>query len=276
MKNLNKSSDGMYHISGGAKYEKLIGSRAQVWHGTAYKTSGGLTKSHLIQNKNGRIVSKNKHIQSKKEKRLLQHGYGHKKGKFVLSRKKSRKIKGGSSEAATTEPTENSQSSPTFFSSLNNIMKSFTGGKSKKRRGGGVASNAAPVNMSGGRSRRRIRGGIYSLGNADIAANAVRVHDIKTSPQNMQLIASNYGGRTRRRRLRGGNHGVAENAAPVGNKNYMGGKRRRSKKSRRRMRGGIYSQGSSGVASNASNWNSKAWGMDQGDNLQEIASQYSD
>jgi hypothetical protein len=272
MKNLNKSSDGMYHISGGAKYEKLIGSRAQVWHGTAYKTSGGLTKSHLIQNKNGRIVSKNKHIQSKKEKRLLHHGYGHKKGKFVLSRKKSRKFKGGSSETATTEPTENTESSPTFFSSLNNIMKSFTGGKSKKRRGGGVASNAAPI--SGGRSRRRrLRGGTYSLGSGDVAANAAKVEGIKTSPQNMQLIASNYGGRTRRRRLRGGN--VAENAAPVGNKNYMGGKKR-SKKHKKRMRGGIYSQGSSGVAANASNWNSKDWGMDQGSNLQQIATQYSD
>ena len=276
MKNLNKSSDGMYHISGGAKFEKLIGSRAQVWHGTAYKTSGGLTKSHLIQNKNGRIVSKNKHIQSKKEKRLLHHGYGHKKGTFVLSRKKSRKIKGGNTEPVSTDNTDNTQnteSSPTFFSSLNNIMKSFTGGKSKKRRGGGVASNAAPVHSTGGRSRRRrIRGGIYSLGNGDIAANAVRVHDIKTSAQDMQLIATNYGGRSRRRRLRGGN--VAENAAPVGNNNYMGGKKRRSK--RKKMRGGIYSQGSNGVASNASNWNSKDWGMDQGDNLQQIATQYSD
>jgi len=272
MKNLNKSSDGMYHISGGAKYEKLIGSRAQVWHGTAYKTSGGLTKSHLVQNKNGRIVSKNKHIQSKKEKRLLHHGYGHKKGTFVLSRKKSRKIKGGNT--TDTDNSQNTDSSPTFFSSLNNIMKSFTGGKSKKRRGGGVASNAAPVNTTGGRSRRRrrrVRGGTYSLGNGDIAANAARVEGIKTSPQNLQLIASSYGGRTRRRRLRGGN--VAENAAPVGNKNYMGGKRRRSKKSRRRMRGGIYSQGLNGVASNAGNWNSKNWGMDQGD-PQEIATQY--
>lgn len=59
-----------------------IGSRAQVWHGTAKKTSGGLTKSHLFMNKSGHIVSKAKHFTAKKEKRLLKHGYGTKKGVF--------------------------------------------------------------------------------------------------------------------------------------------------------------------------------------------------
>lgn len=64
------------------KYDTLIGSRAQVWNGTCYKTSGGLTKNHLMQNKHGRIVSKSKHATAKKEKRLLKAGYGTKKGKF--------------------------------------------------------------------------------------------------------------------------------------------------------------------------------------------------
>jgi hypothetical protein len=40
---------------------KIIGSRAQVWHGTATHTSGGLTKTDLMQNKHGRIVSKRRH-----------------------------------------------------------------------------------------------------------------------------------------------------------------------------------------------------------------------
>ena len=31
-----------------------IGSRAQVWHGTAHHTAGGLTKKHLKKNKHGR------------------------------------------------------------------------------------------------------------------------------------------------------------------------------------------------------------------------------
>ena len=43
-----------------------IGSRAQVWHGTAKKTSGGLLKSDLMMNKAGRIVSKAKHFTAKK------------------------------------------------------------------------------------------------------------------------------------------------------------------------------------------------------------------
>ena len=65
-----------------SRYEKNIGSRAQVWHGTAYKTSGGLTRKDLLKNKNGRIVSRKKHYVAKNEKRLLKYGYGAKKGKF--------------------------------------------------------------------------------------------------------------------------------------------------------------------------------------------------
>lgn len=76
-----KHSDGKYHIKG-RKYDLLEGSRAQVWHGTAYKTAGGLTKDHLLQNKHGRIVSKKKHATAKKEKRLEKAGYKTRKGKF--------------------------------------------------------------------------------------------------------------------------------------------------------------------------------------------------
>lgn len=37
---------------------ETFGTRAQVFHGTAMKTTGGLTKSDLVQDKYGRIVSK--------------------------------------------------------------------------------------------------------------------------------------------------------------------------------------------------------------------------
>jgi hypothetical protein len=37
---------------------RRVGSRAQVWHNTAEKTVGGLTKDDLEKNKYGRIVSK--------------------------------------------------------------------------------------------------------------------------------------------------------------------------------------------------------------------------
>jgi len=91
---VHKSADGKYHIKG-KKYEILVGSRAQVHHGTAYKTSGGLTAKHLMMNKHGRIVSKKKHATAKREKRLEKAGYKPKKGKFVAMRKsmKSKKAK---------------------------------------------------------------------------------------------------------------------------------------------------------------------------------------
>lgn len=72
-----------------------VGSRAQVWHGTAKKTSGGLTKSDLMMNKHGRIVSKDKYHTAKREMRLKKHGYGTKKGHFGFVKNGSRKMKGG-------------------------------------------------------------------------------------------------------------------------------------------------------------------------------------
>ena len=76
-----RQADGKFHING-KTYELNTGSRAQVWHETAYKTTGGLTKSKLMMNKHGRIVSAKKHATAKKEKRLVKHGYTAKKGKF--------------------------------------------------------------------------------------------------------------------------------------------------------------------------------------------------
>jgi len=77
---------------------QTVGSRAQVWHGTAKKTPGGLTKINLMKNKHGRIVSKRKHASGKKTiKHLRKLGYVAKKGEFKLFHKghKSRKMRGG-------------------------------------------------------------------------------------------------------------------------------------------------------------------------------------
>lgn len=81
VKRISKGHDGKYHING-KSYELLVGSRAQVYHGTAYKTSGDLTKSALLMNKHGRIVSSKKHNTAKREKRLVKAGYLTRKGKF--------------------------------------------------------------------------------------------------------------------------------------------------------------------------------------------------
>lgn len=92
VKRVQKQEDGKYHVKG-HKYEMLEGSRAQVWHGTAYKTSGGLTKTHLMMNKHGRIVSSAKHRTAKKEKRLEKAGYFTKKGKFGAVKKTAKRTR---------------------------------------------------------------------------------------------------------------------------------------------------------------------------------------
>lgn len=68
-------------------FKQKIGSRAEVFHGTAEKTSGGLRKKDLIKNKHGDIVSRKKHLTAKKEKRLEKHGYFAEKGKFGYVKK---------------------------------------------------------------------------------------------------------------------------------------------------------------------------------------------
>ena len=61
---------------------KRVGSRAEVWHGNAMMTSGGLKKKELMKNKHGRIVSAKKHRTAKKERRLVKAGYKTEKGVF--------------------------------------------------------------------------------------------------------------------------------------------------------------------------------------------------
>ena len=73
---------------------KTVGSRAEVWHGNAHHTPGGLTKKGLLKNKHGEIVSRIKHLQAKKEKRLEKAGYFTEKGKFgFVKRDKTKKRK---------------------------------------------------------------------------------------------------------------------------------------------------------------------------------------
>ena len=73
---------------------KTVGSRAEVFHGNAKHTSGGLMKKDLIKNKHGRIVSKKKHNLEKKTMRLKKLGFGTQKGKFgVVKMSKQKKSK---------------------------------------------------------------------------------------------------------------------------------------------------------------------------------------
>ena len=74
---------------------KARGTRAQVMHGTALKTAGGLTKNKLRYNKQGRIVSRKRSAKAKRENRLVKSGYVTEKGvfgsKFVGEKKQKKK-----------------------------------------------------------------------------------------------------------------------------------------------------------------------------------------
>lgn len=140
---------------------QTIGTRAQVWHGTAKKTSGGLTKSDLMQNKAGRIVSRAKHNTAKKEMRLVKYGYGTKKGKFgfvkIGSRKHKRShkrsMRGGAGMGSLTPADINSDYMikdvvPQEFTPLD---RALVGGRkrSRRQRGGYYGNAFAPADAMG-------------------------------------------------------------------------------------------------------------------------------
>jgi hypothetical protein len=76
-----------------------IGSKAQVYHGTARQTPGGLKKSDLMFKK-GRIISRRKSAAGKKAiKHLFALGFKPKKGQFTLMRKSMAKPKRSGSKS---------------------------------------------------------------------------------------------------------------------------------------------------------------------------------
>ena len=77
-------------------HKKTVGTKAEVFHGTAKHTSGGLHKKDLMKHK-GRIVSRKKHAAGKKAiQRLFKLGYKPTKGSFKAMKKgHTRKHRGG-------------------------------------------------------------------------------------------------------------------------------------------------------------------------------------
>lgn len=195
--------NGKYNISG-STFSQLMGTRAQVWHGTAYKTSGGLTKKDLFQNKAGRIVSKHKHASAKKDNRLVKSGYGTKKGKFgyVKLSKKTKKMRGGS-------PYGNSFSPSTFdgidgqgitdYNSLGSVGVQMAAGMSggRRRKGGAIYGNSLSPAMFDGIDGQ----GITDYGNSGSVG--------------VQLAAGMAGGK--RRSLAGGKSRKRRGGSPYGN-----------------------------------------------------------
>ena len=93
--NSSNSSDNSENVTmGGTRKAQrggkmpAVGTKAQVYHGTAKHTSGGLTRKDLMKTKKGRIVSRKKHAAGKRAlKRLVKAGYKAKKGTFKLFKK---------------------------------------------------------------------------------------------------------------------------------------------------------------------------------------------
>lgn len=64
--------DGKYHINEGI-YEKIRGTREEVWCGSAYQTTGELKKMDLEMNKYGKIVSKVKYIRATMDNNFIKY-----------------------------------------------------------------------------------------------------------------------------------------------------------------------------------------------------------
>jgi hypothetical protein len=187
---------------------QTIGSRRQVWNGTAKRTSGGLTKSDLMMS-HGRIVSKSKHFSAKKEMRLLKYGYGTQKGKFGFVKVGTKKHRKGHKKMRGGHAGVNMALSPsgamgdgidgqgiTDYSSLGSIgvqeAAGMAGGRRRSRK------------MYGGSGMRGMAEPGSAMWNGDgIAGAGITVGDAGSA--NLQLLAGMAGGRRRRhRKMRGG------------------------------------------------------------------------
>ena len=239
----NKTT-GKYHVHGG-RFSELNGTRAKVYNGTAYKTRSGLTKQDLIKNKRGRIVSRKKHVSSKKENRLVKHGYRTTPGKFgseyVGESRKSRR-RGGYASNSFSPASIDEVSVGKLDTSLSadgiagagitdypnqgsigvQLRAGQTAGRRRRRHGG-------TVKRMGGRRRRRGGYASNSLVPMPLSGSGIDGAGITdySSPQERAGMAN--GGRKRRRR------GGTPYGSALDPMSLSGGRKR----SRRHRRGGM-------------------------------------
>ncbi len=235
-----KTSTGKYKIKGNV-YPKLTGSRAQVWHGTAYKTTGDLTKQNLMKkSKSGRIISSKKHKSAKRDNRLVKHGYGAQKGKFGMVRltkgRRTRRRRGGFSIGTLNPAPVSGMADDSMSTDALQLEAGMAGGRRRRRRSsrrkGGRSrrrrSSRRSSRRRGGRKsrRRRRRRGGFSIGTLN-PAPVSGMADNSMSTDALQLEAGMAGGRRRSRSRRGGRKRRRS-------KRRRGG--RKSRRSRRRRR----------------------------------------
>lgn len=152
-------------------YKSIIGSRAEVWHGTAKKTSGGLSKAQLFKNKSGRIVSRKKHFSAKKDNRLVKAGYKTKRGQFgfvkVGSRRHGKGKKGGNPFLRGGKYMAPIMAAPASWDESAPLARVLSGGAMSAL----SPANVNSTDITGGRGKRRkMRGGTikYPLNPADV------------------------------------------------------------------------------------------------------------
>lgn len=180
-----------------------VGSRAQVWHGTAKHTSGGLNKSHLMKNKAGRIVSRKKHASAKRDNRLAKAGYKTKKGHFGFVKVGSRKRGHKGGKGLILSPADLSLDSRSLGSTDVQIQAGMSGGRrrSHRMRGG---SSLMPASVT---STDIYGQGIDGQGITDYGS---------MGSVGVQMAAGMSGGKRRRRRMRmmGGTTSVTNMGLP--------------------------------------------------------------
>ena len=168
---------------------QTIGSRRQVMNGTAKKTSGGLTKSHLMMS-HGRIVSKSKHFSAKKENRLVKYGFGTQKGKFgaikLGTKKHRKKMRGGSmSSLNPADVNASTMIKDVAPQSFNPLDRALVGGRRRKHRRMRGGSGMAPMSSPG-----------------DASWNGDGLTNLGAGSTDVQMEAGMAGGR--RHKMRGG------------------------------------------------------------------------
>jgi hypothetical protein len=185
---------------------QTIGSRRQVWNGTAKRTSGGLTKSDLMMS-HGRIVSKSKHFSAKKEMRLLKYGYGTQKGKFGYvkvgtkkHRKGHKKMRGGHAGVNMgLSPSGIDGQGITDYGSAGSVGVQEAAGMAGGRR----RSAQRMFGLAGGSGMRPMAEAGSANWNGDgIAGAGITMGDAGSA--NLQILAGMAGGKRRRRKMRGG------------------------------------------------------------------------
>jgi hypothetical protein len=94
---------------------KRIGSRSEVYHGNAQRTSGGLKKNDLVKNKNGYIVSR------KKSNMALQRKYNPLLDKGLLVKKGSREF--GVEQMRKNSKNKKSKKNRTIFNNISDLFQ---------------------------------------------------------------------------------------------------------------------------------------------------------